>query len=111
MARFFVPPLQDGAAAAERTYRELRDEAEACIGAISRERRIEGVLCRRSGRDCELRVGELDTGNGQTVAAIIQFGRGTYTVHHITAAHHEPHTPPEPLVLHQSDVYTVTEFQ
>ncbi len=108
MGRFFVPPLQDGGAAAERTYRELRDEAEACIGTISSERRIEGVLCRRSGRDCELRVGELDTGNGRTVAAIIQLGRGTYTVHHIAA---EYSRPPEPLVLHQSDVYTVTEFQ
>jgi hypothetical protein len=108
MARFFIPPLQDGAAAAERTYRELRDEAEACTGAVSRERRIEGVLCRRSGRDCELRVGELDTGNGRTVAAIIQLGRGTYTVHHIAADRHQP---PEPLVLHQSDVYTVTEFR
>jgi len=108
MARFFVPPLQDGAASAEHTYRELRDEAEACIGAVSRERRIEGVLCRRSGRDCELRVGELDTGNGRTVAAIIQLGRGTYTVHHVTADGCEP---PEPLVLQQSEVYTVIEFQ
>ncbi len=108
MARFFIPPLQGGAAAAERTYRELRDEAEACIGAVSRERRIEGVLCRRSGRDCELRVGELDTGNGRTVAAIIQLGRGTYTVHHIAA---DSRRPPTPLVLRQSEVYTVTEFQ
>jgi hypothetical protein len=108
MARFFIPPLQRGAAAAERTYRELRDEAEACIGAVSRERRIEGVLCRHSGRDCELRVGELDTGNGQTVAAIIQLGRGTYTVHHLAG---DCPQPPEPLVLRQSDVYTVTEFQ
>ncbi len=108
MAHFFLPPLQDGAAAAERTYRELRDEAEACTGAVSRERRIEGVLCRRSGRDCELRVGELDAGNGRTVAAIIQLGRGTYTVHHIAADYRQP---PEPLVLQQSDVYTVTDFQ
>jgi hypothetical protein len=106
MARFFVPPLHGGAAA-ERTYRELRDEAEACIGAVSRERRIEGVLCRRSGHDCELRVGELDTGNGRTVAAIIQLGRGTYTVHHIADASQQP----EPLVLQQSEVYTVTDFQ
>jgi hypothetical protein len=108
MARFFVPPLQDGGAAAERTYRELRDEAEACIGLVSSERRIEGVLYRRSGRDCELRVGELDTSNGQTVAAIIQLGRGTYTVHHIAA---DSRQPPEPLVLRRSDVYTITEFQ
>lgn len=108
MARFFIPPLQDDAAAAERTYRELRDGAEAHIGVASRERLIEGVMCRRSGRDCELRVGELDTGNGRTVAAIIQLGRGTYTVHHISA---ESHQPPEPLVLHQAEVYAVNDFQ
>ncbi len=108
MARFFVPPLQDGATSAERTYRQLRDDAEACIGAASRERRIEGVLCRRSGRDCELRVGELDAGNGRTVAAIIQLGRSTYTVHHVVG---DCRPAPEPLVLRQSDVYAVTEFQ
>ena len=108
MAKFFVPPQQGGAAAAERMHRELRDEAEAHIGAVSSERRIEGVVCRRSGRDCELRVGQLDTGNGRTVAAIIQLGRGTYTVHHIAGDRRQP---PEPLVLRQSDVYAVTEFQ
>jgi hypothetical protein len=108
MGRFFIPPITDDGPAAERTYRELRDRAEACTGAISRERRIEGVLCRRSGRDCQLRVGELDTGNGQTVAAIIQLGRDTYTVHHLAA---DTSRPPDPLVLRQSDVYSVTEFQ
>jgi hypothetical protein len=108
MAGFFVPPLSADGPAAERTYRELRDQAEACTGAISRERRIEGVLCRRSGRDCQLRVGDLDAGNGQTVAAIIQVGRATYTVHHLGA---DPSEPPEPVVLHQAEVYTVTDFQ
>jgi hypothetical protein len=107
MAAFFIPPLEDGAPSTEETYRELRDHAEACIGAVSRERRIEGVLCRRSGRDCQLRVGELDSGNGQTVAAIIQLGRDTYTVHHLDAGQGEP---PDPLVLRQADVYMVTEF-
>ncbi|HUA11915.1 MAG TPA: hypothetical protein VMA83_07925 [Solirubrobacteraceae bacterium] len=108
MATFFVPSLQGGAGDAERMYRELRDEAEACTGAVSSERRIEGVLCRRSGRDYELRVGQIDTGNGRTVAAIIQLGRGTYTVHHIAADNRQP---PEPLVLQRADVYTVTDFQ
>jgi hypothetical protein len=108
MAAFFIPPLPGDGTATERTYRDLRDLAEACTGAVSRDRRIEGVLCRRSGRDCDLRVGELDNGNGQTVAAIIQVGRDTYTVHHLGAGHD---TPPEPLVLHQSEVYLVTEFQ
>jgi hypothetical protein len=108
MARFFIPPLPDGAPAAERAYRELRDQAEAHTGAISRERRIEGLLCRRSGRDCQLRVGELDAGNGQTVTAIIQVGRDAYTVHHLAT---DPTRLPDPVVLHSSDIYSVTEFQ
>lgn len=108
MAQFFIPPLPDGDPAAERTYRELRDQAEACTGAISRERRIESVLCRRSGCDCLLRVGELDKGNSQTVVAIIQLGRETYTVHHLGT---DPSQPPDPFVLHQSKVYSVTDFQ
>ncbi|HEY1833333.1 MAG TPA: hypothetical protein VGG08_02755 [Solirubrobacteraceae bacterium] len=107
MSRFFVPPLPDGAPTAESAYRELRDHAEVCTGAVSRERRIESVLFRQSGHDCLLRVGELNVGNLQTVSAIIQVGRDTYTVHHLSADSGEP---PDPLVLHQSDVYTVTDF-
>ena len=108
MAAFFVPPLAGGAAAAESTYRELRDQAEAHTGAVSRERRIEGLLCRRSGHDCHLRVGELDAGNGRTVAAIIQVGRDDYTIHHLAT---DPERPPDPVVLHRGDVYSVTDFQ
>jgi hypothetical protein len=108
MAAFFIPPLDGGAAAAESTYRVLRDQAEACTGTASRDRRIEGVLCRRSGRDCQLRVGELDAGNGQTVTAIIQLGRDTYTVHHLGT---DAEQLPDPLVLRRSEVYMVTEFK
>jgi hypothetical protein len=108
MGSFFVPPLLDGDPAAEQAYRELRDQAEVCTGAVSRERRIESVLCRRSGRDCLLRVGQLDTGNDQTVTAIIQLGRDTYTVHHLGV---DPSQPPDPFVLHQSKVYSITDFQ
>jgi hypothetical protein len=108
MGRFFIPPDEDGGSARERAYRVLRDQAEVCTGAISKERRIEGLLCRRSGRDTLLRVGQTDAGNGQTVAAIIQVGRDTYTVHHLDA---NPTRPSDPLVLHRSDVYSVTDFQ
>lgn len=107
MAQFFIAPLPEGAPAAERTYRKLRDQAEACTGAVSRERRIESVLCRRSGHDCLLRVGEPDAGNGRTVAAIIQLGRETYTIHHLAA---DPGQPSDPVVLHRSEVYAVTDF-
>lgn len=108
MSRFFVPPDPEGGPAAERSYRKLRNQAEVATGAISRERRIERVLCRRSGRDCLLRVGELDTDNDQTITAIIQVGRDTYTVHHLPT---HAGRPSHPLVLRQSDVYTVTDFQ
>lgn len=108
MAPFFVPPNAGGGPTTERTYRELRDQAEVATGATSREHRIESVLCRRKGHDCLLRVGELDADNGRTVAAIIQVGRATFTVHHLAA---DPAGPPDPLVLYPSDVYTVTDFQ
>jgi hypothetical protein len=108
VAKFFIPPLPDGAPATERAYRELRDHAEVRTGASSRDRRIEGVMCRRSGHDCLLRVGEPDVGNGRVVAAIIQVGRDTFTVHHLGA---DPGAPPDPVVLRRSDVYTVTDFQ
>ena len=47
MARFFLPPSPDGGAAAERAYRELRDQAEECTGWPRADRRIEEVECRR----------------------------------------------------------------
>jgi hypothetical protein len=108
MAGFFLPPLERGGQLAERAYSELREQAEACTGAVSRERRIERVHCRRSGRDCMLRVGELDAGNGRTVAAIIQVGRNTYTVHHVDI---RPGDSVEPTVLQQAAVYSVTDFK
>jgi len=107
MASFFIPEEQGGVPGTERAYRELRDRAEAHMGAVSRDRRIEGVMCRRSGRDCMLRVGELDAGNGRTVAAIIQVGRGTFTVHHLGVES----SVALPVVLSQSDVYAVTDFE
>jgi hypothetical protein len=108
MARFFIPPLPVRSAAAEQAYRELRDQAEACTGAVASNRRIEVMQCRRSGRDCLLQVGEPDAATGRTVAAIIQLGRSTYTVHHV-AAH--PGDSPEPTVLQRSEVYSITDFQ
>ena len=107
MARFFVPPLPDRSPAAEQAYRELCDQAEACTGAVARERRIEVVECRRSGRDSLLQVGEPDAATGRTVAAIIQVGRGTYTVHHVRAY---PGESSEPVVLQQSEIYSITDF-
>lgn len=108
MARFFIPHLPARSPAAEQAYSKLRDQAEACTGAVARNRRIEVMQCRRSGRDCLLQVGEPDVSTGRTVAAIIQLGRSTYTVHHL-GSHSED--PPEPIVLQQSEVYSITDFQ
>jgi hypothetical protein len=107
MAHFFIPPLPDCSPTAEQAYREMCDQAEACTGAVARARRIELVQCRRSGRDCLLQVGEPDAASGRTVAAIIQLGRSTYTVHHVGA---HPGDFPEPIVLQQSEVYSTTDF-
>ena len=108
MAQFFIPPLPGRGAAAERAYGELRDLAEAWTGAVARKRRIEAMECRRSGRDRLLQVGECDADTGRTVAAIIQLGRSTYTVHHVGS---RPGDSPEPVVLQQSEVYSITDFQ
>jgi hypothetical protein len=108
MARFFIPSLPDHSPVTEEAYRELRDQAEACTGEVARERRIEVVECRRSGRDCLLQVGEPDADNGRMVAAIIQVGRNTFTVHHVGAS---PGEAPDPIVLQHSEVYSTTDFQ
>ena len=108
MTRFFIPSFPAPSGAAEDAYGELRDRAEACTGAVASERRIELVQCRVSGRDCLLQVGQPDAATGQTVAAIIKVGRGTYTVHHVGPGTEES---PDPLVLPQSAVYSITDFE
>jgi hypothetical protein len=105
MTRFFVPPLaQDDA---ERAYRALREQAEACTGVSSRERRIQEIECRHRGVDCLLRVGESDAGNGKIVEAILQLGRDTYTIHHAQPDGDRV----APTVLQRTDVYSVTDFE
>ncbi|MGO9488801.1 MAG: hypothetical protein ACLQBB_07215 [Solirubrobacteraceae bacterium] len=107
MSSFFLPP-SPGCPADEQAYADLRELAESYTGSPSNDRRIEQVECRRRGRDCTLRVGEADATNGRTVAAIIQLGRDTYTVHHMPA---EPGEPLEPTVLQRTEIYSVTEFR
>ena len=107
MTRFFLPSSPQGDAAAERDYRTFREQAEACTGSVSRDRRISEIECRRQGLDCCLRVGEPDSIDGRTVAAILQLGRDTYTVHHVPSASGQA-TPPT--VLQRTEVYCVAEF-
>lgn len=106
MTPFFLPRLREDGGV-ERAYLELREQAEACIGSPSRERRIQEIECRRQGVDCCLRVGEADTANGRTVAAILQLGRDTYTVHHVPA---EREAASAPTVLQRTEIYSVTDF-
>jgi len=105
MTRFFVPPLTQGEA--EQAYEVLREQAEACTGVSSRDRRIEEIECRHLGVDRRLRVGESDAGNGRIVEAIFQLGRDVYTVHHVHAG---PGRNP-PTVLRRTEVYSVTDFE
>lgn len=104
MSRFFVPPLAQSQA--ERAYQALREQAEACTGVSSRDRRIEEIECRHLGVDRRLRVGESDAGNGKTVEAIFQLGRDIYTVHHAQSGSDRS----APTVLQRTDVYYVTDF-
>jgi hypothetical protein len=105
--QFFLPPRRDGEQTAEKRYGELREHAEACTGSTSRDRRISEIECRRDGRDCVLRVGDEDTADGRTVAAILQLGRDTYTVHHVDG---EAGPRTAPMVLRRADVYRVADF-
>ena len=105
MTRFFVPPLaQDDA---ERAYQALREQAEACTGASSRDRRIQEIECRQRGADRRLRVGESDAGNGKIVEAILQLGRDIYTIHHVQS----DEDCVAPTVLQRTNVYSVTDFE
>ena len=107
MAPFFLPSSPRGDAATERVYLTLREQAEECTGAAARDRRIREIECRRQGFDQRLCVGEPDAIDGRTVAAILQLGRDTYTVHHVPS---EPGQPTAPTVLQRTEVYSVAEF-
>lgn len=102
MARVLVSPDNE----AERAYQALREQAEACTGVSSRDRRIEEIECRHLGVDRCLRVGESDAGNGKTVEAIFQLGRDVYTVHHVQSGPDRS----APTVLQRTDVYSATDF-
>jgi hypothetical protein len=107
MTRFFLPPSPRGDASVERDYRKLREQAEACTGSVSRDRRIREIECRRQGLDCSLRVGQPDAIDGRMVAAILQLGRDTYTVHHVPS---EAGLSTPPTVLQRTEVYSVADF-
>ncbi|HLM86125.1 MAG TPA: hypothetical protein VK272_08065 [Solirubrobacteraceae bacterium] len=107
MTPFFLPLAPRGEAAAENLYSSLREQAEVCTGSVSRDRRIREIECRRQGHDYRLRVGETDTIDGRTVAAILQLGRDTYTVHHVPS---ESDQASAPTVLHRTEVYSVADF-
>jgi hypothetical protein len=104
---FFLPSQTDPDEAIEQRYSEFRAQAEACTGSTSRDRRIMEIECRRDGHDCLLRVGDRDGVDGRTIAAILQLGRDTYTVHHVPS---DPAELTAPTVLRRNDVYSVADF-
>jgi hypothetical protein len=105
MTRFFVPRrAQDDP---ERAYQALREQAEACTGFSSRNRRIHEIECRHLGADRRFRVGESDTSNGKVVEAILQLGRDVYTIHHVQPDGESA----APTVLQRTDIYSVTDFE
>jgi hypothetical protein len=84
----------------------LREQAEACTGAIVRERRIQEIQCRYEGADRRIRVGDPGARSGTVVEAIFQLGRDTFTIHHSQSRE----LLATPVVLRQRDVYSVTDF-
>lgn len=104
---FFLPSPAGADATIEQRYSEFREQAEACTGSTSRDRRIREIECRRDGHDCLLRVGDRDAVDGRTIAAILQLGRDTYTVHHLPGDADELVAP---TVLRRNDVYSVADF-
>lgn len=85
---------------------ELREQAEACTGAVARDRRIVEIQCRYLGADHRIRVGEPGATSGTVVEAIFQVGRDAFTIHHSSSEQ----TLQKPVVLRHHDVYSVTDF-
>jgi hypothetical protein len=86
---------------------EMREQAEACTGGLVRDRRIREIECRYQGADRRMCVGEPGVASGTVVEAIFQLGRDVFTIHQ--SCLNEPRQ--EPVVLRQSDVYSVTDFE
>jgi len=92
---------------AHHAYEELRQQAEAHTGEVSRTRKIQEIECRYGGADHVVRIGEPGAVPGAVVAAIFQLGRETFTIHHSQARG----APDIPVVLNKKDVYSVAEFE
>ncbi len=94
--------------AAERLYRDLRDDAEAASGGVAHERRIFRLACRRRGTDCTIEVGNQSAAiDGRIVVAILQFGRAAYTIHCRDA---EDPGSVATVEISRKTVYAVTDF-
>jgi hypothetical protein len=108
MTRFFIPGYEKRRVIGEAVYEGLRHEASDQIGYGAHPRRIQSMLCRRKGQDCNVAVGDRDEAiAGQTVVAILQVGRNDYTIHceSITAG-----GAPSTIELDRHSVYSVSDF-
>ena len=92
---------------AEPAYEQLREQAEACTGEVSSDRKIQEIECRYGGADHRLRIGGPGAASGAVVTAIFQLGRNTFTIHHACLGG----LSDTPVVLNKKDVYSVAEFE
>ena len=75
MTAFFIPDTPAGEQS-DRAYEDLRQYAQFAAGTQPRSQRIFSLSCRRDGRDCESRVGDVDPAGGAKVHAIFETGQG-----------------------------------
>jgi hypothetical protein len=108
LTAFFMPDVPRGEL--EQTYEMIREDTEVRTGHSVSGRRIAAIECRRSGRDCEVKVGRQDPLAGRVVVAIFDLGRNVYA---IRCAERDRAPGPhwvDPVVVGKNQVYSVTDF-
>jgi hypothetical protein len=103
---FFVAGLRAEDGTEEEAYAAIRAGAQAFTGVRPRERRIDKLMCRRGGLDCEAQVGRLDPIEGAIVTAILDLG--TQRPFLIYCRSPESGGPDTQILVRS--VYSVTEF-
>jgi hypothetical protein len=101
---FFIPGVSPGTEDEARELKRLLGCAEEMTGRTPGPRRIQGISCRISGRDCTVEVGRPDPIAGAQVVAIIELGR------HLPFGVFTAEEPNSPALLVGPSVYSVTEF-
>jgi hypothetical protein len=107
LTRFFLPGRESKRVGTEAAYESLRAGVNDESGHGPHARRIQTMLCRRKGKDTKIVVGDSNEAiAGQTVVAILQVGRESYTIHCEATASGRPST----IELDRHSVYSVSDF-